>query len=34
MEFLNIKSPNFFGGQNVINVALIAGLAFVAWKLK
>lgn len=34
MDFLKLNSPKFLGGQNVVNVLLIGGLAFVAWKLK
>lgn len=34
MDFLNIQSPKFLGGQNVHNVVLIGLLAYAAWKLK
>ena len=34
MEFLNINSPKFLGGQNVHNVILIGLLAYAAYKLK
>jgi hypothetical protein len=33
MDFLNIKSANFLGGQNVHNVIKIALAGFIAYKL-
>lgn len=33
MDFLDIKSPNFLGGQNVHNVIKIALAGFIVWKL-
>lgn len=33
-DFLNIKSPNFLGGSNVHSLLILAGVAFVAWKVK
>lgn len=29
---LDIKSPNFLGGQNVHNLVMIAGIAFLVYK--
>lgn len=34
MDLLNINSPKFLGGTNVHNLAIIALLAFAAYKLK
>lgn len=34
MDFLNVNSPKFLGGQNVVNLLVIGGLAFAAFKLK
>lgn len=31
-DFLDIKSPNFLGGNNVHNLLLIAGVGFLVWK--
>jgi hypothetical protein len=31
---LDIKSPNFLGGANVHSLVIIAGIAFIAWKVK
>ena len=33
MDFFNIKSPNFLGGQNVHNVVKIALATFIVYKL-
>ena len=32
-DFLNIQSPNFLGGTNVMNVVIIGLLGFAAYKL-
>lgn len=33
MEFLNIKSPNFLGGQNVHSLLKLALAGFIVYKL-
>jgi hypothetical protein len=33
MDLLNIKSPNFLGGQNVHNVIKLALAGFIVYKL-
>jgi hypothetical protein len=30
--FLDIKSPNWLGGNNVHNTLIIAGVAYLVWK--
>jgi hypothetical protein len=34
MDLLNINSPKFLGGTNFHNLAVIALLAYAAWKVK